>query len=181
MDIFINKINGLLSLFLFYKETIFVNILLFLSIFLAYKYRKKIQSFYFEQKRILVIRIKMAMHSCLMHLISLYEFNLLLPIWYILLCFAVFIFVCINWSGFNVIDWKSPSKESVLLIWLIILSIIPFGNCEILNFKFTSNNMLNNPNAKKISETYKKNKKVLLDSLEKELNGITSVKGGKNV
>lgn len=177
----LNKIYDLLSSLLFYRKTIFIILLLLFFVFLSYKYRKQLYLFYFEQKKIIDLKIKIIMHSCLMYLILLYEFNLILPIWYILLYLVVFIFVCINWSGFSVVDWKSPSKEAILFIWLIVLSIIPFGNCEILNFKFTSNNMLNNPNAKKISEAYKKNKKALLDSLEKELNNINSTKGGKNV
>lgn len=111
----------------------------------------------------------------------LYEFNLLLPIWYFILCVIVFIFVCINWSKFTIIDWKCSSKEAFLFIWLIILSLIPFGNCEILNFKFTTNNMLNNPNAKNISEKDKKNNNAIIDSYQKELKNITSAKGGKNV
>lgn len=94
---------------------------------------------------------------------------------------GVFIFASINWSKFNAIEWLNPSKESILFIWLIILSLIPFGNCEILNFKFTTNNMLNNPNAKKISEKDKKHNEAIIDGLKKELENYTLTKGGKNV
>ena len=53
---------------------------------------------------------------------------------------------------------------------------------EILNFKFTTNNMLNNPNAKKISEKDKKHNEAIIDGLKKELEDYnTLTKGGKNV
>lgn len=180
MDI-LNKITTIIESVLLYKKTIFIALFLCVFVFLAYKFRKQIFLYCFEQKRIILLKIKIKLHNCLRFLIRLYEFNLLLPIWYVLLWLGVFVFVCINWSKFTVVDWLNPSKESVLFIWLVILSLIPFGNCEILNFKFTTNNMLNNPNAKKISEKDKKNNEAIIDGLKKELENYTSTKGGKDV
>ena len=181
MDI-LNKITTIIESILLYKKTISIALLLCVFVFLAHKYRKQISLFCFEQKRIILLKIKIKLHNCLRFLMKLYEFNFLLPIWYIMLWVGVFIFTCINWSKFNAIEWLNPSKESILFIWLIILSLIPFCNCEILNFKFTTNNMLNNPNAKKISEKDKKHNEAIIDGLKKELEDCnTLTKGGKNV
>ena len=177
----LNKITTIIESILLYKKIIFIALFLCVFVFLAHKFRKQISLYRFEQKRIILLKIKIKLHNCLRFLMQLYEFNFLLPIWYIVLWMGVFIFTCINWSKFTIIEWLNPSKESILFIWLIILSLIPFGNCEILNFKFTTNNMLNNPNAKKISEKDKKNNETIIDGFKKELENYTSIKGGKNV
>ena len=61
---------------------------------------------------------------------------------FLILFVTVTILCAKNWNNFNTFNWKEPSKESLLFLWLIVLSIIPFGNCEVFGFKFNSNGNL---------------------------------------
>ena len=178
---FLNKVYSILEILWLYKKAIFLFVLLAVLLFFFYRFKEKLCKLYLEQRKIFSLKRKIILHNFLKSLIYLYEFNFLVPILYFILFLFVLIYVCINWSNFSVIDWKCPRKEAILFIWLIVLSIIPFGNCEILNFKFTTNNMLNNPNAKKLSSKDKKTSDEILESYNKELNEIISQKGGKNV
>lgn len=112
-------------------------------------------------------------------LILLYNYRLFLFIWYLVLFVTVTILCAKNWNNFNTFNWKEPSKESLLFLWLIVLSIIPFGNCEVFGFKFNSNGNLSQ--GEQIPKEILDNRLAMIESCKQQLKAFENSSGGKNV
>jgi len=135
---------------------------------------------YLHQKVTLILKIKWQQFLCIVN--RLHKYNMLLITWYFIIFTMVFIVCLFCWHNFLSFDWKNPSKESIVFLWLIILSIIPFGNCEFFNFKIRSNGSLNNQNAAKIpNEDIEKNINKTIQNYMDELKKLKKNKRGKYV
>ena len=112
-------------------------------------------------------------------LILLYNYRMFLFIWYLILFVTVTILCAKNWNNFDTFNWKEPSKESLLFLWLIVLSIIPFGNCEVFGFKFNSNGNLSQ--GEQIPKEILDNRFAMIESCKQQLKTFENSSGGKNV
>ncbi len=179
--------NSLLQQVLYYAKMC-VPILIIIIIlgiiiycFKIFKIYNKIKIWVAIELKKTILRIKTRWQEFLNVLFYLHEHNLLLIVWYFIIFGLVLLACLICWHSIIDINWRMPSKEGILLIWLIILSIVPFGNCQLLGFKFDSNGTLNNINATEIPKDEIENRNKIIDKLKEELNTLEKNNGGGNV
>jgi hypothetical protein len=142
-------------------------------------FKSKITNFFHNKIQIIITSLKTLGNYLLVALIHLYNYRLLLFIWYFIL-FVTVTFLCAkNWNNFNSFNWKEPSKESLLFLWLIVLSIIPFGNCEVFGFKFNSNGNLSP--REQIPKEILDNRLAMIESCKQQLKNFENSLGGTNV
>lgn len=164
------------NLYLIYILIAIISVLLIITF--CY-FKSNIVNFIRNKIQIIITSLKTLGNYLLVALIHLYNYRLLLFIWYFVL-FVTVTFLCAkNWNNFNSFDWKEPSKESLLFLWLIVLSIIPFGNCEVFGFKFNSNGNLSQ--VEQIPKEILDNRLAMIESCKQQLKNFENSSGGKNV
>lgn len=157
---------------------IFVIISILLIVGVSY-FKSNIISFIHDRIQKIVISLKTFGNYLLIVLIHLYNYRLLLFMWYLVLFITVTMLCAKNWNNFNCFNWKEPSKESLLFLWLIVLSIIPFGNCEVFGFKFNSNGNLSQ--GEQIPKEILDNRLAMIESCKQQLKKFENSSGGNNV
>lgn len=142
-------------------------------------FKSNIINFIRNKTQKIITSLKTFGNYFLVALIHLYNYRLLLFIWYFVL-FVTVAFLCAkNWNNFSSFNWKDPSKESLLFLWLIVLSIIPFGNCEVFGFKFNSNGNLSK--GEQIPKEILDNRLAMIECCKQQLKKFENSSGGKNV
>lgn len=167
------------SFIILYLRHIFIAIIGILLMIGLYYFKSNIINFIHNVIQKGIISLKTFGNYLLVGLMLLYNYRLLLFLWYLILFVTVTVLCAKNWNNFIGINWKEPSKESLLFLWLIVLSIIPFGNCEVFGFKFNSNGNLNP--GEQIPKEILDNKLAMIENCKQQLRNFQNSSGGKNV
>lgn len=162
-----------------YLAYFFIAIISILLIIIFCYFKSNIINFIHNKIQKIIITLKTFINYLLVVLIHLYNYRLLLFIWYFII-FVIVTFLCAkNWNNFHSFDWKEPSKESLLFLWLIVLSIIPFGNCKVFGFKINSNGSFSK--GEQIPQEILDNRLAIIENCKQQLIKIENSSGGNNV
>jgi len=143
--------------------------------------RGKIVEKYLIFKNNCKIKLEIIRHQAINDILYLHRHNLLVTIWYLVIFLGILITCIYNWDKIGDIKFNPPSKYSILFVWLVILSLIPFGNGEILGFKFQSNGSLGNPNCEQIpKEDIENRDEKIREARDKIISGIKAEKESLN-